>query len=58
MIAVRRSRENFCNKLSCPADWLVICREATEWLMRLEIWKLGHRNLMTCKETGRTRGQV
>lgn len=30
MIAVKRSRENFCSKLSWPADWLVICREATE----------------------------
>lgn len=51
MMAVRRSRENLCSRLSCPADWLVICREATEWLRRLEIWKLGHRKLNTEQET-------
>ncbi len=36
---------NFCSRLSWAADWLVIWREATEWLRRLEIWKLGHRKL-------------
>jgi len=52
MVAVRRSRENFCSRLSWPADWLVICRDATERLSRLVIWKLGHRNLQ-----GRRRGE-
>lgn len=52
MIAVRRSRENFCNKLSWPAVWLVICREATERLRRWDIWKLGHRNLTWHRKEG------
>lgn len=45
IMAVSRSKENFCSRLSWAADWLVIWREATEWLRRLEIWKLGHRKL-------------
>lgn len=37
MMAVSRRRENFCSRHICPADWLVICREAMEWLRRLDI---------------------
>lgn len=32
MMAVRRSKENFCSRLSWPADWLLICIEDAGWL--------------------------
>lgn len=32
MMAVRRSKENFCSRLSWPADWLPICSEDAGWL--------------------------
>lgn len=32
MMAVRRSKENFCSRLSCPADWLLICSDDAGWL--------------------------
>lgn len=31
MMAVRRSKENFCSRLSWPADWLLICIDDAGW---------------------------
>lgn len=45
MMAVRRSRENFCSKLSWPADWLLICSDDAGWFRWSEVLKLGHRRL-------------
>lgn len=45
MIAVRRSKENFCSRLSWPADWLLMFSEVAGWLRGSEVLKLGQRRL-------------
>lgn len=46
MMAVSRSREHFCSRLSCAEDWRLISSEAEFRLGRWEFWKLCQRSFL------------
>lgn len=46
MMAVSRSREHFCSRLSCADDWRLISSEAEFRLGRCEFWKLCQRSFL------------
>ena len=58
MMAVRRSRENFCSRQSWPADWLLICSEEASGLRGSDVLKLGHRSLGGGRGTGQGRDRA